>query len=62
MTTKELNIVLNCLERIKKPNPFADEAIAYVKKDLAIRDSIWYEIQTKLQMRDMNKGESEYLW
>jgi len=53
MNTKELWRVLKCLERIKQPNAFADEAIAYVKKDLAIRD------QQSKAMRDMNRSDYE---
>ena len=54
MTTKELNVVLNCLEHVQKPNAFVDEAIAYVRKDLAIRD------QQRSDMRDMNKRDWLY--
>jgi len=58
MTTKELQRVLHCLEMAKKPNPFIDEAIAYVKKDLAIRE------QQCNNMRNMNRSDndSEKLW
>ena len=56
MTTKELNVVLHCLEKIKKPNPFVEEAIAYVKKDLAIRD------QQSNAMRDMNRPDVKWPW
>ncbi len=55
MTTKELNMVLRVLEKVGPPvNPFRDEAIAYVKKDLAIRD------QQSNAMRDMNRPDTEY--
>jgi hypothetical protein len=56
MKTEELLRVLNCLEKIKRPNPFADEAIAYVKKDLAIRE------QQRQDMRYLNKPDSEWPW
>jgi hypothetical protein len=49
MTTKQLQVVLRCLERIRRPNPFADEAVAYVRRDLAIRE------QQRKDMRDMNR-------
>lgn len=38
MTTKELNFILKILERIKNPSEKVGVAIAYVKKDLAVRD------------------------
>lgn len=57
MTTKELHVVLKVLERVGPPvNPFRDEAIAYVKKDLAIRE------QQSNAMRDMNRPDVEYPW
>lgn len=39
MTTKELNHVKEVLERIKNPSPKVALAIAYVVKDLRLRDS-----------------------
>ena len=51
MTTKELEQVLKVLNHIKRPNAFADEAEAYVRKDLAIRE------QQRKDMQDMNKGD-----
>lgn len=58
MTTKELRRVLEVLERVGPPvNPFRDEAIAYVKKDLAIRD------QQSNEMRKLNSdARSDYDW
>lgn len=57
MTTKELNAVLRVLQRVgPEVNPFRDEAIAYVKKDLAIRD------QQSNAMREMNRGDYEDRW
>lgn len=57
MTTKELTRVLQVLEKVgPKPNPFVEEAIAYVKKDLAIRD------QQRKAMYDMNHENAEYPW
>jgi hypothetical protein len=53
VTTKELYVVVRVLEKVGPPvNPFRDEAIAYVKKDLAIRD------QQSKAMHDMNRGDS----
>jgi hypothetical protein len=50
MTTKELRRVLEVLERVgPKINPIRDEAIAYVQKDLAIRD------QQCDAMRELNR-------
>lgn len=49
MTTKELNHVKLILERIKNPSPAVELALAYVKKDLALRDS----------QRDNFKGDYE---
>jgi hypothetical protein len=54
MTTKELEAVQRVLDKIKRPNPFADEAAAYVKKDLAIRE------QQRKDMREMNRGDYDY--
>ena len=52
MTTKELQRVLEVLQHVGPPvNPFRDEAIAYVQKDLAIRD------QQSDAMREMNRPD-----
>lgn len=56
MTKKELYIVLATLEKIKQPNPFADEAIAYIKKDIARR------AQQSEAMRKMNRENYEGVW
>jgi hypothetical protein len=57
VTTKELNAVLRVLQRVgPEVNPFRDEAMAYVKKDLAIRD------QQSDAMRDMNRPDRSYDW
>jgi hypothetical protein len=53
MTTKELHRVLEVLEHVgPKINPFRDEAIAYVKKDLAIRE------QQSKAMYEMNRPDA----
>jgi hypothetical protein len=55
MTTKELNVVLGVLLKVGPPiNPFRDEALAYVRKDLAIRD------QQSKDMHAMNRGDGEW--
>jgi hypothetical protein len=58
MKTKELLIVLAVLEKVGPVvNPFRDEAVAYVKKDLAIRK------QQSEDMREMNRDDSgEWPW
>jgi hypothetical protein len=58
MTTKELRVVLSVLKRVGPVvNPFRDEAVAYVEKDLAIRE------QQSNDMREMNKdNRPEYDW
>jgi phage gp16-like protein len=55
VTTKELEAVLNVLQRVgPKVNPFRDEAVAYVKKDLAIRE------QQRAAAREMNRDNYEW--
>lgn len=61
MTTKELNRVKHVLLKVgPSDNAFRDEALAYVNKDLAIRD------QQRKEMRDMNHPdiawEERYNW
>lgn len=54
MTTKELRRTLEFLERVgPQANPFRDEVVAYVKKDLAIRE------QQSNAMREMNQGDRD---
>jgi hypothetical protein len=54
VTTKELRIVLDVLEKVGPPvNPFRDEALAYVKKDLAVRE------QQRNAMREMNRNDRD---
>jgi len=49
MTTKELSHVLLILMHIKNPTPKVDLAIAYIRKDMAVRDA----------QRDNFKGDYE---
>ena len=49
MTTKELKHVEDILMRIKNPSPKVDLALAYIRKDKALRDT----------QRDNFKGDYE---
>ena len=54
MTRKELEIVKGILTKIKNQDPFVAEAIAYLDKDIALRE------QQRKNQRDIQYGDNDY--